>query len=208
MKILVLDNVSDKFVKAIQSTLATFPEYIRKAPVELWLSKTIYDLRPDLDEDKWDGIPMLYNSSNNHIIISEFYRSSVTNRWRKNPEIGAAIAHESGHFFDDKVFGTSCGHKGYFSTDPEREFLRAWQADLSNLKRHPERTGNLDEIFNRHMEGDGFGARETFAELWSNTHGHSALLSYNIQSIRAEWTKCAAIVERLVNTTNFRTPKM
>lgn len=142
---------------------------------------------------------MMHRGATNTIGFAEFGRRSATEGLEKNVRIAEGIAHETGHVFDLRVFGSFAEEK-YFSLQDNGPFMAAWEKDMAYLKENPQLYKDLDQAFLRHMKPGGFGTKETFAELWANAHGYSALIHLGISDIRPLWPHAIKVVEECIHS--------
>ena len=199
MKVEVRSRVSDEFYEQVKRAVASFPSYYDRLNTTIALAPRIKNIFPDMRSD-WHHLGMMHRGATNTIGLSEYRRSpSALACLGKNVRIVEAIAHETGHAFDLRGFGDG-ENMDYFSLKPDQPFLKAWKADLADLLKQPELYSSLDIQFQRHMEPDGRGTKETFAEIWANAHGHSALAHVGIDDIRPYFPECTAVVEDCVRS--------
>ncbi|MFP4313168.1 MAG: hypothetical protein ACLFR0_02465 [Alphaproteobacteria bacterium] len=200
MDIFVTDNVSEKFYRAVKDAHDTFPDYIQKMDTRIILGHTLFDINPSLRHRKnhyWGDVAMMYRFRTDEILLGEHARSLTSGKLVKNQTILGGIAHEIGHAFDRTIFNDP-EEQLCFSNDEEQPFIHAWRHDVKELKHDPDQYKPLGEIFERHMVEGGYGARETFAEIWANAHGQSGLWDHGIDDIRLFWPACTAVIEECI----------
>lgn len=199
MKVEVRSRVSDEFYEQVKRAVASFPSYYDRLNTTIALAPRIKNIFPDMRSD-WHHLGMMHRGATNTIGLSEYGRFLTDcPRLFKNGSIVEAIAHETGHAFDLRVFGDG-DNLEYFSLQPDQPFLKAWQADLADLLEQPQSYSSLDIQFQRHMEPDGRGTKETFAEIWANAHGHSALSHVGIDDIQSYFPRSAQIVHDCIRS--------
>lgn len=196
MDIYVTDNVSEDFYNAVKDARNKFPDYVQALGTPIFLGHTLIDISQSLRGSYmlWKFRSAMYKSGSNEIYMGEYSRDFKSGKLEKNKSIAAGIAHEVGHAFDRVVFNNPKKSMAY-SMNPEHAFLHAWSRDLEELKENPSIWCDLDPEFTRHMESDGSGVRETFAEIWANAHGYCTLQPHGIEDIRPLWPECTEIVE-------------
>lgn len=193
MKVEVRSRVSDAFYEQVRCAAASFPSYYNRLNTTIALGPRIKNIFPDIGSD-WRDLVMMHRGATDTIGLSEYGRSCSAHPFLvKNTRIIEGIAHETGHAFDLRIFGDA-ENWDYFSLQPDQPFLKAWQADLVDLLDKPEVYESLDFQFQRHMQPDGRGTKETFAEIWANAHGHSALSHVGIPEIQSYFPRSAQIV--------------
>lgn len=199
MKVIVKSRVSDEFLVSVEQGLASFPDYYQRLDTTIALGPRLKSVFPDL-EDEWRHLMMSHQGRTNTIGLAEFGRSPAPDRpLSKNTRISEGVAHETGHVFDRRVFGNA-ERIEYFSVRENGPFLPAWEADLQYLEANVHLYENLDEQFKRHMKPGGRGAKETFAEVWANAHGYSALKHRGIYDIRPLWPRCTEVVQDCIRS--------
>lgn len=199
MKIVICSRVSEEFHEHVQTAISSFPDYYHRLDATIALGPRIKTIFPDIRAD-WCNLVMMHRSKTNTIGLAEYGRTpSLSPFLRKNTRIAEGIAHESGHIFDLRVFGHA-ENREYFSLRENGSFMQAWEADVTDLELHPERHAFLDKQFSRHMVRGGFGTKETFAEIWANAHGYSALRHVGIEEIKSYFPRSTSIVEACIDS--------
>lgn len=197
VKIVIKNRVSEEFRKEVESALDSFPSYYNLLETTIALGPRIKNIFPDIRSD-WRNLVMMHRGATDTIGLSEYGRCSDPPFLVKNTCIAEGIAHETGHAFDLRVFG-DVANWDYFSLQPDQPFLEAWESDIADLLDKPELYASLHKEFQRHLKTDGSGTKETFAELWTNAHGHSALNHVGISEIQSYFPRSAKIVEDCIS---------
>lgn len=198
MKVEVVSRVSKDFKIAIGDAISSFPDYFSQLNTAIALGPRLKSIFNDVDGEH-RSLVMLYRGKTDTIGIAEYGRGYQSGRlfrnFSTNNHILESIAHETGHAFDRYIFGDGT-RQGYFSVQEDKPFYRAWVKDLEKLNDNPDLYSKLSAQFSRFLEiDDCYGARETFAEIWTNSHGYSAMKSLGIDDIRLFWPRCTEIVE-------------
>lgn len=199
MKINISSRVSEEFHEQVKTALASFPDYYSCLDTTIALGPRIKSIFPDIRAD-WRNLVMMHRSKTNTIGFAEYGRTpSLSPFLRKNTRTADGIAHESGHVFDLRVFGHA-EKREYFSLRENGSFMQAWEADVAYLESHPECYSSLDKQFSRHMVRGGFGTKETFAEIWANAHGYSALHHVGIEEIKSYFPRSASVIDACIDS--------
>ncbi len=196
MEIYTTGKVSAKFYGAALMAGNNTPDYFQKLSTKIILGRTLHDIQPSLSKE-WKRVPYMYRPVRDEIYIGEYTCYSKA-RKEKNETMVDGLFHESFHALDLQVFGHldyEHDYYGAFSTCKDTAFWGRWNEDLSRLKDNPKCLKGIDKIFNRHMNEDGSGALETFAELGANIHGYSTLKPWGIHDIRKFWPRSLEVIE-------------
>jgi hypothetical protein len=197
MRVEVVSRVSEVFHASVSKALESFPPYYEALDTTIALGPRLKSIFPDIKAE-WRHLSMFHRGATNTIGLAEYRRiESASGRLAKNNYAAEGIAHESGHAFDLRVLGNVASRE-YFSLNPAQPFLAAWHMDMKRLEAAPQLVDGLHPIFRRHMKPDGSGSKETFAELWANHHGYSALRQFNIDDIRPYWPNSSAVLKECI----------
>lgn len=156
--------------------------------IEIVVPTTLVEHRPELKKKRARGWPAgttyehvdaAFYPHTKEILVAEHYVHPETQALSMNIRPAAALAHETGHGFDEAL--------NLFSARPE--FLAAYYADLDDIIKHG---GEVPPYF---LQAGEAGPEEVFAEIFSQLLGHASLAS--IAGMWKSWPRTAELIRGL-----------
>lgn len=204
-------------VKKLEAALDLLPRYVREGlednNYQIIVGRVLSSTHPLLPE----GGGAFHSPACQKIYCSEFYIDQKSEKERQT-DIGAAIAHEIGHFVDLFLMGVQKYPNGRASNqmdfqeavrkDMERlikiGFRQVSEAAKNSIHTYQGDTTWAVDHFKKIFVGNLNGRREIYAEIFANILGQSASFDF---PIRPFFPRCAALIQDGHNRLNNAAPE-